>query len=48
MDANKMRVQKQLYGQLVIGPPGSGKSTFCHKINEFYQQLNRKVSVDIL
>lgn len=45
MDANTLRVQKQLYGQLVIGPPGSGKSTYCHKITEFYQQLNRKVSV---
>jgi GPN-loop GTPase len=41
----KMKVQKQLYGQLVIGPPGSGKSTYCHRISEFYKQLNRKFSI---
>lgn len=45
MDTAKFRVQKQLYGQLVIGPPGSGKTTYCHKITEFYKQLNRKVSI---
>lgn len=45
MDASKLRVQKQLYGQLVIGPPGSGKTTYCHKISEFYKQLNRKISI---
>jgi predicted PilT family ATPase len=41
----KLKVQKQLYGQLIIGPPGSGKSTYCHKMNEFYCQLGRNVSV---
>ncbi|KAG5681425.1 hypothetical protein PVAND_010862 [Polypedilum vanderplanki] len=41
----KLKLQKQLYGQLVIGSPGSGKTTYCHKINEFYCQLGRKVSV---
>lgn len=45
MDSSKLKVQKQLYGQLVIGPPGSGKTTYCHKITEFYKQLNRKVSI---
>lgn len=45
MEINKMKVQKQLYGQLVIGPPGSGKTTYCHKITEFYKHLNRKVSI---
>jgi GPN-loop GTPase len=45
MDTKKLRVQQQLYGQLVIGPPGSGKSTYCHKITEFYKQLNRNVAV---
>lgn len=42
---NLMKVQKQLYGQLVIGPPGAGKTTYCHKMFEFYQQLGRKVSI---
>lgn len=45
MTSDNLKVQKLLYGQLVIGPPGSGKSTYCHKITEFYKQLNRKVSV---
>lgn len=45
MEAKKLRVQQQLYGQLIIGPPGSGKSTYCHKITEFYQQLNRSFAI---
>lgn len=45
MTTNNVKVQKQLYGQLVIGPPGSGKSTYCHKITEFYKEVNRKVSI---
>lgn len=39
------QVRDPLYGQLVIGPPGSGKTTYCHKINEFYKELERKVAV---
>lgn len=42
---NSMKVQKQLYGQLVIGPPGAGKTTYCHKMTEFYKQLGRNVSI---
>lgn len=38
-------VRDPLYGQLVIGPPGSGKTTYCHRINEFYKELDRKVAV---
>jgi len=45
MDQNKLKIQKQLYGQLVIGPPGSGKTTFCHKIAQFYKELNRKFAI---
>lgn len=45
MDVNKLKVQNQLYGQLIIGPPGSGKTSYCHKISEFYKQLNRKVTI---
>lgn len=39
------RIQNPIYGQLVIGPPGSGKTTYCHRINEFYKELDRKVAV---
>lgn len=34
-----------IFGQLVIGPPGSGKTTYCEKVCSFYKELDRKVSV---
>ena len=33
------------FAQLVIGPPGSGKSTFCHGMHQFLSAIGRKVSV---
>lgn len=33
------------YGQLVIGPPGSGKTTYCHLAYNFYKELGRDVGV---
>ena len=33
------------FAQLVIGPPGSGKSTYCRGVSEFLTTLGRKVSV---
>lgn len=36
---------KQVFGQLVIGPPGSGKTTYCRKMSEFLKGLDRKVEV---
>ena len=33
------------YAQLVIGPPGSGKSTYCRGMKEFLSSLGRKVVV---
>lgn len=34
------------FGQLVIGPPGSGKTTYCAKVYDFYKEkLNRQVDV---
>lgn len=33
------------YAQLVIGPPGSGKSTYCLGMKEFLTALGRKVAV---
>lgn len=34
-----------LFGQLVIGPPGSGKTTYCQAMSEFLQSLGRKVAI---
>lgn len=33
------------FGQLVVGPPGSGKSTYCHGMQQFLTALGRKVAV---
>ncbi|XP_033210583.1 GPN-loop GTPase 2 [Belonocnema kinseyi] len=34
-----------VYGQLVIGPPGSGKTTYCNGMGEFLESLGRKVAI---
>ncbi|CAI5988437.1 unnamed protein product [Closterium sp. NIES-64] len=33
------------FGQIVIGPPGSGKTTYCNGMQQFMQLLGRKVAV---
>ncbi|XP_072317298.1 GPN-loop GTPase 2 [Eucyclogobius newberryi] len=33
------------FGQVVIGPPGSGKTTYCHGMQQFLTGLGRKVVV---
>lgn len=33
------------FGQLVIGPPGSGKTTYCNGMHQFLTATGRKVSV---
>ena len=33
------------FGQLVIGPPGSGKTTYCAGVQQFLELLGRKVAV---
>lgn len=33
------------FGQVVIGPPGSGKTTYCRGMAEFLRLLGRKVAV---
>lgn len=40
-----LKYTDSIFGQLVIGPPGSGKTTYCEKVTEFYKELDRKVSV---
>ena len=34
-----------MFGQLVIGPPGSGKTTYCTGIQQFLSATGRKVAV---
>lgn len=33
------------FGQIVIGPPGSGKSTYCNGVVQFFNAIGRKSSV---
>ncbi len=33
------------FGQVVIGPPGSGKTTYCRGMQEFLSHLGRKVVI---
>ncbi|GAX82581.1 hypothetical protein CEUSTIGMA_g10007.t1 [Chlamydomonas eustigma] len=33
------------FGQLVIGPPGSGKTTYCHGLLQYCQTINRKIAL---
>lgn len=33
------------FGQVVIGPPGSGKTTYCNGMQQFLQLLGRKTAV---
>ena len=33
------------FGQLVIGPPGSGKTTYCHGLQQYCQATRRKVAI---
>ncbi|NXL37887.1 GPN2 GTPase, partial [Glaucidium brasilianum] len=33
------------FGQVVIGPPGSGKTTYCQGMQEFLGRIGRKVTV---
>lgn len=34
-----------VFGQLVIGPPGAGKSTFCNGMSQFLRATGRKVAL---
>eukprot|EP00879_Flechtneria_rotunda_P006034 GHRR01006346.1.p1 GENE.GHRR01006346.1~~GHRR01006346.1.p1 ORF type:complete len:334 (+),score=112.45 GHRR01006346.1:132-1133(+) len=33
------------FGQLVIGPPGSGKTTYCNGVEQYLTALGRKVAI---
>ena len=34
-----------VFGQLVVGPPGSGKTTYCNGMQQFLTAAGRKVAV---
>ena len=34
-----------MFGQVVIGPPGAGKSTYCHGMYQFMAAIGRKLCV---
>ena len=34
-----------VFGQLVVGPPGAGKTTYCNGMRQFLTSLGRKVAV---
>jgi len=34
-----------IFGQFVIGPPSSGKTTYCNAMSNFLESLGRKVAV---
>lgn len=34
-----------LFGQLVIGPPGAGKTTYCHGMSLFARSLGRQCDI---
>ena len=45
MAAEARREAPYRYGQLVIGPPGSGKSTYCAGMKQFLTAVGRKVAI---
>ncbi|XP_046895376.1 GPN-loop GTPase 2 [Hypomesus transpacificus] len=45
MSAQPTQPQSLRFGQVVIGPPGSGKTTYCRGMQEFLGHLGRKVVV---
>lgn len=41
--SKKFKSAQKYYGQLVIGPPGAGKTTYCWKMAEFLSNIKRNV-----
>ncbi|WVZ19785.1 hypothetical protein V8G54_007107 [Vigna mungo] len=37
--------RKMVFGQVVVGPPGSGKTTYCNGMSQFLSLIGRKVAV---
>ena len=49
MAASQNQVQKTsnptTFGQIVIGPPGSGKTTYCEAMSRFLKAIGREVAI---
>lgn len=42
----RTKIAESYFGQVIIGPPGSGKTSYCSKVYDFYKKkLNRQVEV---
>lgn len=41
----RFKPAEKYYGQLILGPPGAGKTTYCWKMSELLKKLGRKVVI---
>lgn len=39
------KVQMVIFGQIVVGPPGSGKTTYCHGMQQYFKGCGRKAVI---
>ncbi|XP_049866180.1 GPN-loop GTPase 2 [Pectinophora gossypiella] len=44
-NVKRFKPAHKYYGQLVLGPPGAGKTTYCSKMTELLKKLGRNVIV---
>lgn len=42
MSLDKFKSVNKLYGQLVLGPPGAGKTTYCSEMSKLLKKIGRK------
>lgn len=42
MTLDKFKSVNKLYGQLVLGPPGAGKTTYCSEMSKVLKKIGRK------
>lgn len=40
---NKFKTSNKYYGQLILGPPGAGKTTYCNEMSKLLKSNGRKV-----